>query len=448
MTDPNNRSDQSAAGAGVSPGRVTIIGGSLGGLITASLLHQAGWDVHVYERATESLSSRGAGLTTHPSMIAALERAVHVAPGALSNLGSTTRDRSVLATDGSVRAETPLPQLMVAWDAIYRLLMDAMPEGIYHTGMPLVGVDQTSDEATAVFEDGRRVSSDFLIGADGIRSTVRGVVCPNAEPRYAGYVAWRGLIPESRLSERALEVFDTQMVYCLPTNEHILAYMVTGENNVIDRGQRRLNWVWYRQAPTGPARDKIMTDRSGTIHKVSIPPAQIRPDLIAEMKAHADEQLAPVFAEAVRVADQPLIQEIYDLESPDIVFDRVILIGDAAFVARPHVGMGVTKVAGDAQVLAECLSVHTDLDSALAGFRDVRLPFGQAAVDRGRALGSCLTIDGALPAGHPFDFQKTNVGAVINETASDHWVGALGWLPDPERPGHGKGAGGRSVSAS
>jgi 2-polyprenyl-6-methoxyphenol hydroxylase-like FAD-dependent oxidoreductase len=52
-------------------------------------------------------------------------------------------------------------------------------------------------------------------------------------------------------------------------------------------------------------------------------------------------------------ADQPILSPIFDLESPQIIFDRVVLVGDAAFVARPHVGIGVTKAALDAEGLVQ-----------------------------------------------------------------------------------------------
>lgn len=413
------------------PGRAIVIGGSLGGLMMASLLHRAGWAVTVHERAGEGLSGRGAGLTTHETMINFLERAVGVDPGAFAHLGSSTVDRSVLAPDGTTLARTPLPQLMVAWDSVYRILHDALPEGIHHSGMRLTDIQQDADSVTAIFEDGRKVTGDLLVGADGIRSTVRSLLWPEAVPRYAGYLAWRGLIPEAEMSKQALDVFADQMVYCLPLNEHILAYMVTGENDIVERGQRRLNWVWYRQAPEGPERDRLMTGTDGRVHEVSIPPHQIQRSVINEMKADARRLLAPVFAEAVDMVEDPLIQAIFDMESREIVTGRVALIGDAAFVARPHTGMGVTKAAGDAVVLTDALNWNADLGQALQAYQSVRLPFGQAAVDRGRVLGSCLTVSGPLPADHPFAHRGTNVGAVIIETATDEWVGTMGRLKKP-----------------
>ena len=75
------------------------------------------------------------------------------------------------------------------------------------------------------------------------------------------------------------------------------------------------------------------------------------------MRADAISLLAPPFAEVMTKARQPLLQAIVDLETPAMIVGRIALLGDAAFVARPHVGMGTTKAAGDARVLADHL-VH------------------------------------------------------------------------------------------
>ena len=94
-------------------------------------------------------------------------------------------------------------------------------------------------------------------------------------------------------------------------------------------------------------------------------------------------------------ADQPLpkpfFQAINDLESERLVFGRVALIGDAAFIARPHVGGGITKAAIDAQTLAQALAAQPDnIDQALSAFETQALHFGKGVVDRARGLGAYL----------------------------------------------------------
>jgi 2-polyprenyl-6-methoxyphenol hydroxylase-like FAD-dependent oxidoreductase len=100
--------------------------------------------------------------------------------------------------------------------------------------------------------------------------------------------------------------------------------------------------------------------------------------------------LAPQHAELVERA-QPFFQPIFDLESEKLVFGRAVLLGDAAFVARPHVGMGVTKAALDARCLAEALvAANGDVDEALEGYERERQLFGSRVVARSRRLGAYL----------------------------------------------------------
>jgi 2-polyprenyl-6-methoxyphenol hydroxylase-like FAD-dependent oxidoreductase len=107
------------------------------------------------------------------------------------------------------------------------------------------------------------------------------------------------------------------------------------------------------------------------------------------MRAAAERLLAPQFQAIVRLIDEPLLQPIYDLESPQLAFGRAAIVGDAAFVARPHVGAGVSKAADDAAALAQALD-GDDVEAALRGFEAERLPVGNRIIERARHLGAYL----------------------------------------------------------
>ena len=97
---------------------------------------------------------------------------------------------------------------------------------------------------------------------------------------------------------------------------------------------------------------------------------------------------------------------------------RTVILGDAAFVARPHVGMGVTKAALDAAALADALRVHpTDLRAALAKFESSRRPFGAAVVRRARQLGAYMQAQVATPEERAMAEQYRTLEAVMTETA-------------------------------
>ena len=374
--------------------RALIVGGSFGGLFAANLLARAGWEVDVYERVGAALAGRGAGIVTHDELFRAMERAGITID---QTIGVEAISRLTLDHAGNVIGEEfPLRQILTAWGRMYRLLKDAFTAGRYHFDKSLERIEQDDAGVTACFADGTRATGDLLIGADGIRSTVRAQYLPEARPVYAGYVAWRGLIDERVLSKYAQRSLFGRMGFCLPPGEQMLGYLVAGPRNTTSPGERRYNFVWYRSANSTSELPALLTDATGCLHDMNIPPDRIRADVIAEMRAAAERLLAPQFAEVVRATAEPFFQPIYDLESPRLVFDRVAILGDAAFVARPHCGIGVTKAAGDAVALVDALARYADdLPAALQEFEAQRLEFGRTVIAHARRLGAGIGVAGA-----------------------------------------------------
>jgi 2-polyprenyl-6-methoxyphenol hydroxylase-like FAD-dependent oxidoreductase len=242
---------------------------------------------------------------------------------------------------------------------------------------------------TASFADGTRARGDLLIGADGIRSTVRAQIMPEVQPAYAGYVAWRGLIPEAALPpELHREIFEHNIV-CYPDGDAMTAYPVPGPNNDVRPGRRAYNWVWYHPVAAEGLAD-LCTDATGFCHGTAIAPASIRQELIDAMRATAQYSLAPQCVRVIDLTEQPFFQAIFDLEVPRMAHGRAAILGDAAFVARPHVGMGVTKAALDAQCLAEALSETDDVAHALARYNARQHVFGARVIARARRIGAHL----------------------------------------------------------
>jgi 2-polyprenyl-6-methoxyphenol hydroxylase-like FAD-dependent oxidoreductase len=394
--------------------RGIVIGGSISGLFAALALRRRGWDVDIFERVEVELAGRGAGIVVQPRLRAVLA-AIGLDPDVA--LGVRVKERKTFDFDGRVVGAHECPQTVTSWDQVYRLLRDAFPTAHYHRGHTLVRVEPHDRSVSAHFAEAGSVAADLLVGADGLRSAVREQFIPEFVPLYAGYIAWRALVAESAFPPAiGRELFDV-MAFSLPPGEQALGYPIVGADNAVASGQRRYNFVWYRPADEQEELPGLLTDASGFTHFGSIPPPLIRPDVIAQMRQDAMTRLAAPFRNVVRLATHPFIQPIYDRESPRMAFGRVAIVGDAAFVARPHVAAGVVKAAEDALALAEALEPIGDVDQALKPFERARLAMGRRIVERARHLGAPLQAQRRTPEERARAARHHTPQAVMAETA-------------------------------
>jgi len=394
--------------------KAIIIGGSIGGLFAANLLLRAGWDVHIYEQVAAELESRGAGIVTHPELFAALREAGVVVD---ASLGIQVQERITLDMDGSRIGTLRYPQILTAWGRLFALLSAAFPAERYHGGKILSSFHQDPSSVTAQFADGESVSADLLIAADGLRSIVRQTLVANANPQYAGYIAWRGMVEESVLSARALKEMFPYFAFGLPEHEQMIAYPVAGKNNTVEPGKRRYNFVWYRPADEATTLRDMVTDATGKIWPDGIPPPLIQAHHLVHARAAARQVLAPQFAEMIEKTEHLFFQPVFDLESKQLAFGRIALLGDAAFVACPHVGMGVTKAAEDARSLVQALTAHEDLRTALDRYQTARLASGKYIVARARGLGAYMQAQISTPHERAMAEKYRSAEMVMAETA-------------------------------
>jgi len=362
-----------------------VVGGSMGGLFAANLLLRSGWSVNVFEKSEQPLISRGAGIVTHEG----LRRALSVAGAAFEDsLGILIETRRAFDRQGLVQAEIRLPQILTSWSRLLTLLIAAFPQEHYHLNHTVASIEPGDDtrRGRVQFANGLVLEADLIVASDGLRSGTRQILFPSTRTEFAGYIAWRTVADQNKLSGSAREFLENSFSFSQAPGEQILAYPIAAPDDV---HHIQTNLVWYRKTTVTELRD-LLTDTSGHYFDQGIPPDRIAPRHTALAIQMASELFHPCWGEVLQKRSGPLIlQPIYDLESSQMASGRLALIGDAAFVARPHIGQGVTKAAGDALALVESLSDHDDdVVAALQTFSSLRVPIGHMAVSHARDMGA------------------------------------------------------------
>ena len=385
----------------------TIIGGSMAGLFAATALSKKGWNISVHEKVPVPLSGRGAGIATYDE----LADLVYKATSNNNVLGTTAKSRVSLDINGKIINSYYNPKVYTSWQYLFSILREQISNENYFMGDDCIKIEQNEDKAIAFFENGKKKETDLIIVANGIKSELRTYVDNRAYPQYAGYVGWRGVVNEEEISKNSLETLSNYFIVVLPYNQQIASYPIAGEGkNPFKIGERRINWIWYKPVPQKKLKE-ILLGKSGQQFEDGIPPNEIREEIVNDLFKEAEEKLPPQLVELVKITKQPLIQPIFDLQSIKMKNGRVVTIGDAAFTARPHVGMGVTKAAMDAFTLSENLEDSTNLDN-LDKWEYSRLKESQFIVNRSRKLGQYLSI----PKNNE-DLIMPNVQNVLKDTA-------------------------------
>ena len=376
-------------------GRALVIGGSLGGLFAGVLLRSIGWTVNIYERSSHDLDSRGGGIVLQPQVLAAFQQAGIRYD---ASIGVVAKERVFLDGEGGIADRIPMRQMLTSWTSLYAAMRRHFPAEHYHQGAELAGFEDHGSHVTARFADGQEHTGQLLVAADGSGSFVRRTLLPDVEASYAGYLAWRGLVDEADMPGEAASVLADRFAFYEYPNSHILDYLVPGENDAVEPGQRRYNWVWYRNASKGRLAE-LLVDRNGRARTASIPPGLLSPEAEADMRAAADRFLPPAFRQLVAATREPFFQIIQDLAVPRMAFGRVALLADAAFVPRPHTAASTSKAAENALGLAMELQRHADVPAALKAWEPDQVRIGFNLRRSGMALGE--RSQSAYPADTP-----------------------------------------------
>lgn len=378
--------------------RALVVGGSIGGLTMALLLRRLGFDVSVFERTPTALEHRGGGIVLQPDTLRWFAECSTQHPEQVSTSTSYVqyldRDNRVLHRDRTRWSYT-------AWGTFYRALLADFGTENYHLGEYAAGFDEDPDGVEVRFASGRRERGELVVFADGIGSPSRRRISPGTDLRYAGYVGWRGTVPESEVDPATFDLLHDSITYSVAPHTHMIVYPIPSPDGGLAAGERLLNYVWYRNVAEGHELDELMTDTRGFATKVSLHPGQVQSRFVDEMRSAAVELLAPAVAEVVVRTEEPYLQAVYDSCAQRMVLGRVALIGDAAGAARPHAAAGTAKAAANAWALHDALNESADIAEALAKWEPGQLELGQRLLRRVQDMGARSQVHCTWTPGDP-----------------------------------------------
>jgi 5-methylphenazine-1-carboxylate 1-monooxygenase len=371
--------------------KAIIIGGGIGGLATALMLHDRGIKAQVYERSSE-IREMGVGINTLPHAIRELAQiglldALDAV--ALRTYELTYQNRFGQTVWHELRgldAGLDVPQFSIHRGRLQGVLRDAVVDRLgadaIRTGHACTGVEQDGDNATAVFEvratgETLRVSADVVVAADGIHSVVRQQFYPDqGAPKWNGIMLWRGAT--------LWEPFQTgkSMVIAGGMAAKLVLYPIA--NDARDDGKVLMNWAVA--AKTGDANSPMPRredwNREGKLEEL-LP--------FVENTFHLDV-LDPValikatgtFYEYPMCDRDPIAQW---------TFGRVTLLGDAAHPMYPVGSNGASQAILDARCLADKLADEASVEAALKTYEAERAPMTASIVNQNRSGGPERVID-------------------------------------------------------
>jgi 2,6-dihydroxypyridine 3-monooxygenase len=379
---------------------VVVMGGSLGGLTAGLVLRDIGCDVTVCERSRTPLEGRGAGIVLHPATV----RYFTASDLLELNQVSAPADRlRYLARDSSVIHEEPCRYRFTSYYTLHQGLLEAMEPERYVMGAEVSDWQGEPDKITVRLASGKTLPCELLVAADGIQSMARRKLLPEVAPAYAGYVGWRGTVGASDLSPRAFAAQRDAITYFVGRNTHILTYPIPDFEGRIAPEHRRINFVWYLNVAPGAALEDLMTDRAGVRRDVSLGPGAVQEHHVASLFELAESSLPATLAEVVIKSSDPFVQVVMDVEVDRMAFERVCLIGDAAFAIRPHAAAGTAKAAEDAWKLAEALqATGGSVIEALVRWETGQLDLGRRVLERARDIGNRSQFWGTYRPGDPY----------------------------------------------
>jgi salicylate hydroxylase len=334
--------------------RVGVIGGGIGGVALTGALAQRGIEVKVFERAS-AFGDVGAGIQMTPNAAKVL-RAL--------GLGDQLRragflPQAIVGRNWRTARENFRTPLIEACPKLYgadfyhvhradlhAMLASLVPQSSAALSTSCVAVRNESNTAVASFADGTEYEADLIVGADGVRSVVRGILFGDEAPRFTGHMCYRAVVP---FPDRRPDFVSPDSSFWLGPNGHVVTYYVrSGAAVNIVAVSETANWVeesW--NAPS--SREELLNAFKGW-----------HPNLIKLFER----------------TDSVFKWGLFDRDPMKTWSSgRVTLLGDSAHPMLPFLSQGAAMAIEDGYVLAKSLEAHgQDVRSALRDYEAERLP--------------------------------------------------------------------------
>jgi salicylate hydroxylase len=353
-----------------------IVGGGIGGLAAALALQRAGQRVTVFEAARE-LGEVGAGLSITPNAGLALV-ALGLGP-ALENIGSTPRagavqhfqsgDTLVALRQDASRERYGMPLFHVHRADLHRELAQAVlaqDSQSIRTNCPVVEFREAAKHVTITLADGSQVQGDWLIGCDGIRSTIRTQMRGPERANFTGFVAWRGVVDTTRVSESLCE---PPLCMTVGPRRLLMRYPLRRgtQINIVALARRA---AWTEEGWSVPA------DRAELLAE------------FADFAPHCQELLAAI------PADRCFKWGLFDRDPlPTWTTGRCTLLGDAAHPMPPFTGQGAVMALEDAVILGRAAAAMPDPTDTCRRYESARRPRVDAVLAMTRARANLYFAD-------------------------------------------------------
>ena len=329
--------------------KIIVVGAGLGGLATAACLLMDGHDVAVYEQAPV-LGEVGAGIQISANAMHVLN---HIGVGQILAqtavrpeaytfcIGDTGEIIQSFALSEAHEKAHGAPYYHVHRADIHELLagrVEALKPGCVHLDHQLVSYEETEKTVTAVFANGRRVSGDILIGADGLKSAVRAQTLGADNPIYTGDIAWRITVPTEKVKNLLPRV--EQRLWMMPGGHAVTYFLRRGE---------LVNFVGIIEKEK-PAKESWTTKQSWEELKADF--AGWHP-AIQGLIEQVDKDACYLWALHIR---EPV--EGWSTK-------RVTMLGDAVHATLPYLAQGAAMAFEDGAVLTRALRQCGSIEEAL-----------------------------------------------------------------------------------